>query len=62
MRKEATRDNCYDPKLITKPKASDIQIISGIFPTQAIIVDPGNVSFNGILKFKAERAFLKLIG
>jgi hypothetical protein len=36
-------DNCYDPKLITGPKTSHIQIISIIFPTQAITIDPGKL-------------------
>ena len=36
------QDCCYDPKLITRLKTSHIQIICGIFPTQAIIDDPGN--------------------
>jgi hypothetical protein len=41
MRKEATRDNCPDPLIITSPKSFHIEMIAGIFYGKVIIVEAG---------------------
>jgi len=37
-------DICYAQKLITVPKTSHIQIISGVSPTEPITAEAGKVS------------------